>query len=59
MSTSTKTGYWDHKTKPSTFVIVDNGKEVYRGSFKNGYSILTSEQEQPHSGIRNDVQRTK
>lgn len=33
-------GYWDHKTKPSTFVVLEEGKEIYRGGFADGYKLL-------------------
>lgn len=36
-------GFWDHKTKPSMFVVADNGKEVYRGSFKEGYKLMNEQ----------------
>jgi hypothetical protein len=36
-----KTGYWDHKTKPSVFVVLDRGKEIFRGSFVEGHKLLT------------------
>ena len=35
-----KSGYWDHKTKPSMFVVTDDGKEVFRGNFTEGYKLL-------------------
>jgi tellurite resistance protein len=34
------TGKWDHSTKPSKFVVIDNGKEIYRGGFSEGYKII-------------------
>ncbi len=34
------TGKWDHSTKPSKFVVIDNGKEIYRGGFNEGYKII-------------------
>jgi len=34
-------GYWDHKTKPSTFVVLKDGKEVFRGNFTEGYKLLS------------------
>ena len=37
---ASKTGRWDHKTKPSTFVVTDNGKEVFKGNFSEGYKLL-------------------
>ena len=33
-------GYWDHKGKPSMFVVKDGDKEIYRGGFKKGYELL-------------------
>ena len=39
------TGYWDHKTKPSTFVVTDEGKEIFRGNFTEGYKILSTKRE--------------
>lgn len=35
-------GYWDNKTKPSTFVVLKDGKEIYRGPFAEGYKLLCS-----------------
>lgn len=35
------TGYWDHKTKPSTFVVIKDGKETFRGNFTEGYKLLS------------------
>jgi hypothetical protein len=43
--TNNKTGYWDHKTKPSTFVVLQNRKEVFRGNFTEGYKLLTKARE--------------
>lgn len=40
-------GFWDHKTKPSMFVVADNGKEVYRGSFKEGYKLMNKQRSLP------------
>lgn len=34
------TGRWDHTTQPSTFVVSDNGKEIYRGPFQDGFKML-------------------
>lgn len=42
---SGKTGYWDHKTKPSVFVVLDNSKEVFRGKFTEGYKLLNKQRE--------------
>jgi len=33
-------GKWDHSTKPSKFVVIDNGKEIYRGGFNEGCKII-------------------
>lgn len=43
---------WDHKTKPSTFIVTKEGKEVYRGPYREGYDLYmklstTIEQKQP------------
>ena len=41
------TSYWDHSTKPSTFVVKDDeGKEIYRGPFDKGYELLMNKKEQ-------------
>jgi dCMP deaminase len=32
--------YFDHKTKPSTFVVTYNGEEIFRGNFTEGYKIF-------------------
>lgn len=45
MKTNGKSGYWDHKTKPSTFVVTENGKEVFRGNFTEGYKSLNETRE--------------
>lgn len=39
---SGRTGHWDHKTKPSTFVVTDSGKEIFRGNFSEGYKLLNN-----------------
>lgn len=39
------TSKWDHTTKPSTFVVSDNGKEVYRGPFQDGFKLLGIDKE--------------
>jgi hypothetical protein len=43
------TGYWDHKTKPSMFVVTKGGKEIHRGTFREGYKILESQRRHPIS----------
>jgi hypothetical protein len=35
------TSYWDHSTKPSTFVVKYDNKEIYKGPFKEGYEVYT------------------
>jgi hypothetical protein len=40
---SNKTGFWDHRTKPSLFVVFEDGKEIFRGTFKDGYEILNKQ----------------
>ena len=45
--TGRMTSYWDHSTKPSTFVVKDDeGKEIYRGPFDKGYELLMNKKEQ-------------
>jgi hypothetical protein len=34
--------YWDHSGKPSVFVVVKDGVEVYRGTFVEGYALYQS-----------------
>ena len=34
--------YWDHSTKPSTWVVKDDEKELFRGSYINGVMYLKS-----------------
>ena len=31
--------FWDHSGKPSVFVVKENGEEIYRGPFNQGYAI--------------------
>lgn len=33
------TSHWDHSGKPSVFVVKENGIEIYRGPFNQGYEI--------------------
>lgn len=33
------TCFWDHKTKPSQFVVSENKTELYRWNYRDGYSI--------------------
>jgi|688.fasta_scaffold2854702_2 hypothetical protein len=40
-----RTGYWDHKTKPSNFVVLENKKEIFRGPFTEGYKLLNEKKE--------------
>lgn len=37
------TGFWDHSKKPSMFVVKDEGIEIYRGRFKEGFALLNRE----------------
>lgn len=30
---------WDHSTKPSTFIVTEDGKEIFRGPFTEGYEL--------------------
>lgn len=32
--------HWDHKGKPSVFVVKENGVEIYRGGYKEGEKLL-------------------
>lgn len=34
------TSFWDHSGKPSVFVVKQNHKEIYRGTYPNGAKIL-------------------
>ena len=38
--------HWDHSTKPSTFVVKAEEKELYRGNFKDGYKLYREWKEQ-------------
>jgi len=40
-----KSGYWDHKTKPSMFVVTENKEEIFRGNFTEGYKMLSKAKE--------------
>jgi hypothetical protein len=33
--------FWDHSGKPSVFVVIEDGKEIYRGPFKEGYELYS------------------
>jgi hypothetical protein len=33
--------FWDHSGKPSVFVVTEDGKEIYRGPFKEGYELYS------------------
>jgi len=41
-----KTSFWDHSGKPSVFVVKENGKEIYRGGFEEGYKLINMSIEQ-------------
>jgi dCMP deaminase len=32
--------YWDHREKPSVFVVKRGGKEIYRGAYAEGVKLL-------------------
>jgi len=34
--------YWDHKTKPSTYVIEVDDKELFRGNYADGMMFIKS-----------------
>jgi len=34
--------YWDHSTKPSTYVIVIDGEEAFRGNYADGMMYVKS-----------------
>ena len=34
--------YWDHSGKPSVFVVTEDGKEIYRGPFSEGYELFSN-----------------
>jgi hypothetical protein len=34
--------YWDHSTKPSTYVIAIDGEEAFRGSYNEGMMYVKS-----------------
>ncbi len=33
--------FWDHSGKPSVFVVIEDGKEIYRGPFNEGYELYS------------------
>lgn len=33
-------GFWDRKTKPSTFIVKDGDEELFRGPFKQAREVL-------------------
>jgi hypothetical protein len=33
--------FWDHSGKPSVFVVIEDGNEIYRGPFKEGYELYS------------------
>jgi hypothetical protein len=41
-----KTSFWDHSGKPSVFIVKENGKEIYRGGFEEGYKLINMSIEQ-------------
>mgnify|MGYP000302449931 CR=1 FL=1 len=34
--------YWDHKASPSQWIVADEDKELFRGSFDDGIMFLKS-----------------
>lgn len=34
------TSRWDHSTKPSKFIVHEDGKEVYRGNYADGEKLI-------------------
>jgi hypothetical protein len=34
--------FWDHSTKPSTWVVKEGGDEIFRGAFRDGVMYLKS-----------------
>ena len=34
--------YWDHKVKPSQWVIIKDGEEAFRGTFSDGEIFIKS-----------------
>ena len=34
------TSRWDHSTKPSKFIVYEDGNEVYRGNYVDGEKII-------------------
>ena len=34
--------YWDHNTKPSSYVVVIDGEEAFRGSYNQGVLFIKS-----------------
>jgi hypothetical protein len=41
-----KTSFWDHSGKPSVFIVKENGNEIYRGGFEEGYKLINMSIEQ-------------
>ncbi len=34
------TSRWDHLTKPSKFIVYEDGKEIYRGNYAGGEKLI-------------------
>jgi len=34
--------YWDTSGKPPVFVVTEDGKEIYRGPFSEGYELFSN-----------------
>lgn len=39
-------GFWDHSGKPSVFVVMEDGKQIYRGTFVDGYDLYVKKKSQ-------------
>jgi hypothetical protein len=37
--------YWDHSSKPSAFVVIQDGNEIHRGCFNTGYDLYQKHQQ--------------
>lgn len=46
--------YWDHSTKPSTWVIKEGEEEVFRGNYRNGVMYLKSLENDGMISFEND-----
>lgn len=46
-------GRWEHSTKPSVFIVTENGTEIYRGNYKEGSIIMNELQHNPVRDLNN------